>query len=591
MTSPVTSPAARFDPASAIAAQKQEIGELEKALWDGGLNEPRLGAYQAAYRQLEALLADSIAAGEPDTRHDFVLIIPVADRPQHLKSCLDSLLALCRAYGYGGMDNGRYRKVSAMVADDSSDPAHIAQNRELAAHYSRLGLATDCFGPQEQIALLESLGQKRRAALATVLGTARPDAFGHKGQAVMRNIAYLKLAAERETGRRVLYYSLDSDQEFQVKVGTREGDRDVAAVNFLYHLDDIFSRTNALVLTGKVVGDPPVSPAVMTGNFLEDVIAFVQQMAEGGAGACRHHQSDPHREGEAAYHDMAELFGFHHEGEVYRYRCPLAGDHGDADCFHHFASRVNSFFYGEHPTRPSHYLHQEVAGTVQPARTVYAGNYVFRPEALKFFIPFAALRLRMSGPTLGRLVRGEVGSRFVSANLPMLHKRTVEGTGHSEFRPGIATGARSIDFSGEFERQFYGDVMLFSVERLTGLGYPDLPEADIAATLDAVRLDMLEKYNGRRKTIMARLGVLEALLHAPNAWWREDHAHAEALAQLDAFVANVARNFGDQSGSHLAINATENWRIWREKLLAALLHYPADRHAWEEALAQANPGP
>ena len=47
----------------------------------------------------------------------------------------------------------------------------------------------------------------------------------------------------------------------------------------------------------------------------------------------------------------------------------------------------------------------------------------------------------------------------------MLHNRTVESGGQSEFRPGIETTRATIDMSGEFERQFYGDVMLFSVEK------------------------------------------------------------------------------------------------------------------------------
>jgi hypothetical protein len=53
-----------------------------------------------------------------------------------------------------------------------------------------------------------------------------------------------------------------------VKVATAQGDRDVYAMNFLAQIDAIFGATDAEVLTGKVVGDPPVSPAVMAGNFL-----------------------------------------------------------------------------------------------------------------------------------------------------------------------------------------------------------------------------------------------------------------------------------------------------------------------------------
>ncbi|MDD5298840.1 MAG: hypothetical protein PHU46_18225 [Rhodocyclaceae bacterium] len=585
MTSPATCrvarPATEAGLAAAIAAQKRAILEIERELWRDGLAESRLDAYQAAFRQLERLLDQQGA----DDRHEFVVVIPVADRPQHLRGCLDSLLELCRAFGYGGQDQGRYRKISVVVADDSNEAGHVAQNREMARHYSRLGLATTCFGPDEQIVLVDSLGQAGQNALSRILGNAPPASFGHKGQGVMRNIAYLELNEQARGERRVLFYSIDSDQEFKVKVATKHGDRDVCAVNFFFHLDEIFSTTDALVLTGKVVGDPPVSPAVMTSNFLDDVIAFLRQMAAGGAGPCRHHRADPHRQGEAAYHDMADLFGFKSEGEAYRYRCPLRGIHGDADCFDHFGSRVNSFFYGEHPTRASYYLHDAVLGTVQPARTVYAGNYVFRPEGLKYFIPFASLRLRMSGPTLGRLIKSEIGPRFVSANLPMLHKRTVSGTGQSEFRPGLSSGARAIDFGGEFERQFYGDVMLFSIERLTAMGFPRLPETVIGETLATVRQEMLEKYNGRRQAIMEKLEQLQAILQDDQAWWNRSSAHGAALRDFEAFADNVARNFGDTSTSHLRINSEASWDAWRGELLSALCSYPEDRRLWEETLA------
>jgi hypothetical protein len=563
-----------------IETRRAVIADIEAAMWRDGFNAALLPDYQAAWRRLE----DLIAASGHDERHDFVLVIPVADRPQHLLSCLTSILELCRAFGYGGTKDGAWRKVSVLVADDSVQPENIASNLELARQFSGRGLATTCLTPGEQFDLVASLGEETRSALSRVIGNAPREAYGHKGQGVMRNIANLALAARGEAGRKVLYYSLDSDQEFKVKVATAEGDLTPCAVNFFFHLDELFGRSDTLVLTGKVVGDPPVSPAVMTGNFLEDVLGFLQASSSPTVGPCRHHGKDARREGEAAYHDMADLFGFDHKGKVYHYPCPLKGEHTDGDCFDHFAGRLNSFFYGEHPTRASYYVHDDVMRTVQPARTVYAGNYVFRPEALPWFIPFAALRLRMSGPTLGRLLKAGEGGRFVSANLPMLHNRTVEGTGQSEFRPGIHTETSKINFGGEFERQFQGDVMLFSVERLTAAGYPGLPEADIAATLDAMRSEMLEKYNSRRLAIMEKLGRIRALLHDAAQWWNAG-GHEAALAHFQAFLANVERNFGDESRPHLAINSPENWAKWRAELLAALVGYPRDRENWAKALA------
>jgi hypothetical protein len=409
----------------------------------------------------------------------------------------------------------------------------------------------------------------------------------------MRNIAYLKVAEliRSTPAEKLLIWSLDSDQEFCVKVATPEGDREVYAIDYFHDLDTIFSRTDALVLTGKVVGDPPVSPAVMAGNFLADVLGFLQRMAASDpAAACRQHGDAGYAGGEATYHDMADLFGFTQAVDAFRYRCPLAGAHSEADCCAHFAARLNSFFYGEHPTRVSYYQPADLLGSVQPARTVYQGNYVFRPPALKYFAPFATLRLRMSGPTLGRIIQSEIGTRFVSANLPMLHKRTLESGGQSEFRPGIATAAEMIapviDISGEFERQFYGDVMLFSIERLAReQPIRHLTSADLAAnTLDAVRAELLEKYNSRQRAIVDRLQVFDDLLHDPARWWNRTPRHAAAVADFAAFAANLARNFGPDSAGHLRINVDAGWARWRAELLAAIIRYPSDRAAWEAQL-------
>lgn len=517
-------------------------------------------------------------------QHRFLIVIPVADRPRHIRACLDSLHRLLQRYPYGDGD-----RITVLIADDSADPVRVAGNRDLATEFSQRGLPTLHFGPDEQKVLLAAL----ETDLSGVCGAALRENFGHKGQGVMRNIAYLKVAELlRETpDDKLLVWSLDSDQEFCVKVATPEGDREVYAIDYFHDLDTIFSKTDALVLTGKVVGDPPVSPAVMAGNFLADVLGFLQRMAAGDpAAACRQHGDTGQAGGDANYHDMADLFGFRQAADAYRYRCPLPGTHSEADCCAHFAARLNSFFYGEHPTRVSYYQAADLPGSVQPARTVYQGNYVFRPLALKYFAPFATLRLRMSGPTLGRIIQAEIGARFVSANLPMLHKRTLESGGQSEFRPGIATTTEAIapviDISGEFERQFHGDVMLFTIERLAR-EQPICHPADadhVANTLDAVRTELLEKYNSRQRTIVERLQVLENLLNDPDCWWNHAPEHAAAVANFEVFVANIARNFGPDSPGHLRINADADWAHRRAELLAAIVRYPSDRAAWEAQL-------
>lgn len=527
-------------------------------------------------------------------QYRFIVVVPVADRPRHIRACLDSLQELLRRFPYAG-------GISVLVADDSADAASVAANREIAARFTAAGLPVIHFPPDEQFALVASLGLD----LPRVLGDAPRERYGHKGQGAMRNIAYLKVADMlRGQPDDVLIWSIDSDQEFRVNAAEDEG----YVVDFFNGLDAIFARTDAQVLTGKVVGDPPVSPAVMTRNFLDDVLAFLRHMAgRDPAAACSHHAAAT-APGDAAYHDMADLFGFRPEA-AYDYPCPLAGAHSEADCCAHFAGRVNSFFYGEHPTRISGYVPNEdgkLLASVQPARTVYAGNYAFRAAALKYFIPFAALRLRMSGPTLGRILKAELGPRFVSANLPMLHRRTVESGGRAEFRPGIETrreetrradpsvssppGGRSphsgdygggllIDMSGEFERQFYGDVMLFSVEKLTaGESMCRPASADFSQTLDELRTTMLARYNERQQAILGKLAQLDTLLDDLQHKWP---AQPGASAGFRHFADNVRRNFGPDSAGHARINDAAAWLQWRGRLLDGLTHYAADRAAWE----------
>ncbi|MCL5059820.1 MAG: hypothetical protein M1449_04485 [Candidatus Thermoplasmatota archaeon] len=580
MPSPATCRLA--SPDERIAAQRAAIARFEAALWDGGFDESLLPSYQSAWRRLETL----IAARGADRRHHFVVVIPVADSPQQLRACLDSLLDLCNLYGYGGQRGGRWQKISVMIADDTRDPALIGAHRAIAREFDARGLDVHVFGLDEQRALLAAL--PGTIDLSRIVGDLFPEDFSHKGQAIMRNIAWLKLARMKRADAPLLFYTLDADQTFRVKVATADGDRDVCAVNFLAQLDAIFSATDAEVLTGKVVGDPPVSPAAMAGNFLEDVAGFLREMA-----GCdpRHAYRQPgpgtRGAGEAAYHDMAVLFGFRQADAPHRYRCTLDGSPSNAMCFDDFSRHLSRFFHGGHPTRVIGYRHAGAMPSVQPARTVYTGNAVFRASALNWFIPFAPLRLRMSGPTLGRLMKAELGARFVSANLPMLHKRTVDATGQSEFRPGVVAERERIDLCDEFERQFHGDVMLFSIERLTGLGYPRhaMAPEQIAATLESVQADVLEKYRVRRAILEEKLGQMQALLDDPDAWWNHAEALDGARANFQAFADNIAHNFGAESPCHARIESADARAAWRTRQLHAIAHYRADRHAWDDALA------
>ena len=577
-----TWPRADVDPASRIDAQRRRIAELEVALWQGVPDDALLGTYQAAFRGLESL----VARQRCDRRHRFIVVIPVADSPQQLHHCLDSLLQQCQVFGYGGRHRGRFRKVSVLLADDSADPVAIARNREIAADVDRAGIDILYFGADQQLDLIDRLAG---VDLRAIIGEHPRDAFGHKGQGVMRNIAYLKLAeiSAQRPDEPLLFYTIDADQEFRVRVETPDGGRSLCAINYLYEFDRLFSTTDTQVATGKVVGDPPVSPAVMAGRFLGDLIAFLREMA-GSDPRQTYRQPDPAGAAGAAYHDMADLFGFASGEAAFRYRCTLSGAPSDADCLDDFARRLNSFLHGEHPTRVTWYHHRPAMQSVQPARTVYTGNYVFNRAALASFIPFAPLRLRMSGPTMGRLLRAQLGAHFVSVNLPMAHRRTLPATGRSEFRPGVAGARQTVDLCDEFERQLYGDVLLFAIERLAGSGdtQAGFSPSQVAATLDAVHAEMQDRYRARQAQIGERLHQARGLVHDATAWWVQDSELSAAVDLFDAFLANMAHNFGAHSPCFARIAGSGNWQRWRACQLQAIGGLAADRRQWRAAIAR-----
>ncbi len=184
------------------------------------------------------------------------------------------------------------------------------------------------------------------------------------------------------------------------------------------------------------------------------------------------------------------------------YRCPLEGAHDHTACLAGFAGRLHAFFLGEHLTRRTVFRYTGSFMDLAPARTIYPGNTIVDFDGLRYIIPFGHLRLRMSGPTAGRLIQAEIGDRFASANLPMLHRRTAADDVQDEFRPGVEhRDDAAIDIADEFERQFFGDVMLFSV--VAWLKHHELAQLDDGVQLKEVVLqveaDLLEMYAAKHQ--------------------------------------------------------------------------------------------
>ena len=570
----------------AIGIYRQATPVIEDLIWNSTPDDQTISRYQSLFREQETLIKDNLD-DKKDERHKFYIIIPVADRPIHLQQCLASILELCKLYQYGGEINQQYQKIAVIVADDSKKTDSINQHQEICKRFNNDGLAIEYFGIGQQIKQIKKLGASAES-LQQILGyyatNQNPTDFSHKGAAITRNIAYLRLdEIASNSNEKLIFYFIDSDQEFKIKIATEDGQKDIYAINYFYHLNEIFSQNKARILTGKVVGDPPVSPAVMAGNFQNDVIDFLQQIANDIPNTACHFHGEKQISDDAAYHDMADLFGFKKSAEPYQYSCTLMNNHNHLDCFNDFANKLNHFFDGEHPTRVTYFDYEGPLSNTIAARTIYTGNYAFTPDCLKYFISFATLKLRMAGPVLGRIIKAEIGDQFVSANLPMLHKRTTDETGESEFRPGVNREQESIDLSDEFERQFFGDVMLFTIEKLSQLGYPEqsLDQKKIAATLQETAQSLHEKYETKHQQIMEKLETLKSIFHGESCWWNENPDTEQANRQVHRFIKNIEHNFGADSHGHKLINSEPNQKKRHDEILQAILSYKDDRATWQ----------
>jgi hypothetical protein len=570
------------DPDALAALYEQVYPLLEQAMWSAPADfDALLDDYQALFREQDALLRQRAA----DDRHRFIISIPVADRPAHLRACLESVFQVCERFGYGGKTAGLYTHVKVVVAEDSRDPDSVRRHLALVDEYRRKGLQVFHFGQEEQYALLQSIPQAQRARLGNLLTTQPKERFYLKGQAANRNLSYLKCLQLTEDRGRTLYYMIDCDQSLCVNRRTDHGEEAVYALNYFHYVDRVFRRTGTLMLTGKLVGDPPVSPAVMASNFLDDVIAFFARLAElEGEQACQFHGLPERLPGDAAYHDMARLFGYESADPTFPYRCRLAGEHDHATCLKDFALRLNAFFFGEHLFRRTTFAYGAGFAELVPARTVYPGNYIVNYAGLKYIIPFGHLRLRMSGPTAGRLIAAEIGERFASFNMPNLHRRITEAGLEDEFRPGVERAEQDIDLSDEFERQFFGDLMLFSTADLVTRADVNQPfdRDKVAAVIDGKEAELLALYREKHAAILGQIRRLRALAFDTGHWWTRSPDLAHALRQVETFIANVERNFGDDSPAWEQIQSASHRAVRKAQIIEALVNYRTERSAWDQ---------
>ncbi len=570
---------------------ERALTSLEEEAVLSGFRDDFLKLQKDLYVELEDLLS----MGKKDTRHHFFLAIPVADRPLMLRNCLDSLIEQCRFFKFGGTGVDKdgmhfYNKITLCIIDDSKDGTNILKIRGMASEMRTAGIRTFYVGLEEQTALLNKLPKELRERLSGLIGHPHTPVSPHKGASITRNISFLYIHELLKGFReKVLIYFLDSDEEFRVRVRRAGSTVDIPFINYFYWIDRIFESSGIEVLTGKVVGDPPVTPSVMINTFLDDLILFFDTIAVwDAADECPFHE--PQRSGSfpSDYHDMAKLFGYEGLSSPKKYSCGSAGRHTVKDCFEDFSRRAVSFFYGLHPTRPQFYTYVHDFSKTVKARTVYTGNYVFTGCGLRHFIPFADLKLRMAGPTLGRILKSRIGNGFASANLPLLHRRTISDTHKDEFRSGVSEDSDSIDLSSEFFRQFWGDVMLFSVDTLAASGYPAryLDFQKIVEVVYNTKNNLWSLYSDKQAKTDKILLEIRYYLSGPKYWWNTLPEMRDSLNNFRRFSSLAERNFGLKSESYKRLTEQIKEGSYINLIIDAIHLYCEDERSWNEVLEE-----
>ena len=243
---------------------------------------------------------------------------------------------------------------------------------------------------------------------------------------------------------------------------------------------------------------------------------------------------------------------------------------------------VQDFFGSINKTRVTRCLKSKVGYAI--AREWANISTVIDPrDKKKYIIPFGQLRLRMSGPTAGRLIQAEIKQRFASVNLPMLHRRTAQGNLSDEFRPGVELQQENIDLSNEFERQFFGDLMLFSVAELMEQADVNEPfqKAKLVVVVDRKEAELLVLYQHKRESVLEKNRWLNELVFETGHWWLQASTLTDELKHVKTFIDNIEYNFSDQSLAYQQIYSAEHRTERKKQIIEAVLNYRTERDAWD----------
>jgi tRNA nucleotidyltransferase/poly(A) polymerase len=173
-----------------------------------------------------------------------------------------------------------------------------------------------------------------------------------------------------------------------------------------------------------------------------------------------------------------------------------------------------------------------------------------------------------------------------------MHRRT-SGSGLSnDYRPGVelaqGAGQHCIDLSNEFERQFFGDLMLFTTEALVKVSDVNLPFAKekILEVIGQKEQELLELYQLKHQDVLSNCQQLNELVFNQEHWWLDKADLVEALQRVNEFINNIQRNFGDQSLAWRQIQSSEYRAARKQQIVEALMSYRSERDVWDLLVQQ-----
>ena len=128
--------------------------------------------------------------------------------------------------------------------------------------------------------------------------------------------------------------------------------------------------------------------------------------------------------------------------------------------------------------------------------------------------------------------------------------------------------------------------MLFSVDELTKLGYPDkeIGLKQITGIVNKTSDNLHKLYMKQQFETHEKMLKLKNYLTDTSFWWNTASSMDEALRKFQLFCSTVERNFGPDSQVMKNLSEQIKSSIYSEKIIQAIRSFHEDEIYWKEAL-------